>query len=124
MQGLMCADLLMDISLEQTYLVCLGNNMNTPLTKQILESIIAEERQKIHDALCDKQKHALGKHSKLIGTGLRLCDKKTHKDFYVVKRVIKKGNEFFILKDSEGNMQEPINAKNLLQSYRLDENEK
>ena len=120
MQGLLCADLLMDISLEQTYLIRLGHNMNTPLTKQILESIIAEERQKIHDDLCDKEKHALGKHSKLIGTGLRLCDIETHKDFYVVKRVIKKGNEFFILKDSEGNMQEPINAKDLLKSYRLD----
>ena len=124
MPELLCADLLVDISLEQTYLICLGHHMKTPLTKQLLESIVAEEMQKIQDDLCDKKgKHELGKHSKLIGTGLRLCDKKTHNAFYVITKIMKKGSEFFILADAEGK-KHAINAKDLLQSYRLDENEK
>lgn len=95
--------------------------MSIPLTREKVLEIIAEEKQKLQDDLCNSKKHALGKKADLIGAGLRVCCKKSSKDYYVAgKKRIGKNKVVFILQDPEGNRLDPIPAEQLLKDYRLD----
>jgi len=94
--------------------------MSNPLTHEKVLAIIAEERQKIQDDLCNSKKHSLGKKADLISKGLRVCCKKSNKDYYVAKRKKVGKNMMFILVDPEGNSLDPMPAEQLLKGYRLD----
>jgi hypothetical protein len=94
--------------------------MSIPLTRERVLKIIAEEKQKLQDDLCDKKKHPLGKQADLISKGLRVCCKKTSKDYYVAKKQKSGKHTFFILMDPSGNRLDPMTSKELLQGYRLD----
>ena len=95
--------------------------MSIPLTREKVLEIIAEEKQKLQEDLCDSEKHTLGKKADLISRGLRVCCKKTSKDYYVaMKKKIGKNKIVFILVDPEGNRLDPIPAEQLLKDYRLD----
>jgi len=94
--------------------------MSVPLTRERVLQIIEEEKQKLQDDLCNSKKHTLGKKADLIGKGLRVCCKKTNMDFYVAKKKQVGKTMLFVLADPDGNMQDPMTAKQLLQGYRLD----
>ena len=94
--------------------------MSIPLTREKILEIIAEEKQKLQDDLCNKKKHALGKHASLISKGLRVCCKKSNKDYYVAKKKKVGKNMMFILVDPEGKRLDPMPAEQLLKGYRLD----
>ena len=95
--------------------------MSVPLTRERVLQIIEEEKQNLQDDLCNSKKHTLGKKADLIGKGLRVCCKKTNKDYIVSKRVVKRGKPvLFVLRGSEDNELDPITADQLLQGYRLD----
>ena len=94
--------------------------MSKPLTRERILKIIAEERQKLQDDLCNDKKHTLGKKSDLIGQGLRVCCKKTSDDYYVAKKKTVGKDVMFILVDSEGKRQDPITFRQLINDYRLD----
>ena len=94
--------------------------MSNPLTREKVLAIITEERQKIQDDLCNSKKHSLGKKADLISKGLRVCCKKSNKDYYVAKRKKVGKNMMFILVDPEGNSLDPMPAEQLLKGYRLD----
>ncbi len=95
--------------------------MSIPLTREKVLEIIAEEKQKIQDDLCKKRtKHPLGKKSDLISKGLRVCCKKSDKEYYVDRKKKVGKNMMFILVDPEGNSLDPMPAEQLLKGYRLD----
>ena len=95
--------------------------MSIPLTREKILKIIAEEKQKLQDDLCNSKKHTLGKKADLISKGLRVCCKKSNKDYYVAaKKKIGKNKDVFILMDPEGNRLDPMPADQLLKDYRLD----
>ena len=94
--------------------------MSIPLTREKISKIIEEEKAKIQEDLCNSKKHTLGKRADLIDTGLRVCCKKSDKDYYVAKRKNIGKEVMFILVDPDGNRQEPITSKQLFQGYRLD----
>jgi hypothetical protein len=95
--------------------------MSIPLTREKILEIIAEEKQKLQDDLCNSKKHTLGKKADLISKGLRVCCKKSSKDYYVAaKKKIGKNKDVFILMDPEGNRLDPMPADQLLKDYRLD----
>ncbi len=94
--------------------------MSNLLTREKVLAIISEERQKIQDDLCNRKKHALGKKANLISTGLRVCCKKSDKEYTVAKRKKVGKNMMFILVDPEGNSLDPMPAEQLLKGYRLD----
>jgi hypothetical protein len=94
--------------------------MSIPLTREKVLEIIAEEKQKLQDDLCNSKKHSLGKHANVISKGLRVCCKKSSKDYYVAKKKKVGKNMMFILVDSEGNNLDPMPAEQLLKGYRLD----
>ena len=94
--------------------------MSQPLTRDRILQIIAEEKQKLQDDLCNNKKHSLGKKSDLIGQGLRVCCKKTSDDYYVAKKKTIGKDVMFILVDSMGERQDPITFRQLINDYRLD----
>ena len=94
--------------------------MSIPITREKVLEMIAEEKQKLQDDLCNSKKHSLGKKANLIGKGLRVCCKKSNKDYYVAKKKKVGKNMMFILVDSEGNNLDPMPAEQLLKGYRLD----
>ena len=94
--------------------------MSIPLTRERVLEIIAEEKQKLQDDLCNSKKHPLGKKADLIGRGLRVCCKKSNKDYYVAKKKRVGKHIMFILIDAEGNRLDPMPAEQLLKGYRLD----
>ncbi len=94
--------------------------MSIPLTREKINKIIEEEKAKIQEDLCNSKKHPLGKSTDLIDKGLRVCCKKTSKDYYVAKKKNIGKEAMFILVDPNGNRQEPITSKQLFQGYRLD----
>ena len=94
--------------------------MSIPLTRERVLEIIAEEKQNLQDDLCNSKKHALGKDANLLSKGLRVCCKKSNKDYYIAKRKNMGKKALFILVDPEGNRLEPITTAELLQGYRLD----
>ena len=94
--------------------------MSIPLTREKVLEIIAEEKQKLQDDLCNSKKHGLGKRANLISKGLRVCCKKSNKDYYVAKKKKVGKNTVFILVDPEGNRLDPMPAEQLFKGYRLD----
>jgi len=94
--------------------------MSNPLTREKVLAIIAEERQKLQDDLCKDKKNSLGKKANLISKGLRVCCKKSDKEYTVAKRKKVGKNMMFILVDPEGNSLDPMPAEQLLKGYRLD----
>jgi len=94
--------------------------MSNPLTREKILEIIAEEKQKLQDDQCNNKKHPLGKQANLIGKGLRVCCKKTNRDYYVAKKKKAGDKMTFILVDPEGNPLDPMSAEQLLKGYRLD----
>ena len=94
--------------------------MSIPLTREKISKIIEEEKAKIQEDLCNSKKHPLGKSTDLIDKGLRVCCKKTSKDYYVAKKKNVGKEVMFILVDPDGNRQESITSKQLFQGYRLD----
>ena len=95
--------------------------MTIPLTRERVLEIIAEEKQNLQDDLCsDSKKHSLGKKANLISKGLRVCCKKSDKEYTVVKKKKIGKNMMFILVDSEGTALNPMPAEQLLKGYRLD----
>ena len=94
--------------------------MSIPLTRERVLEIIAEEKQKLQDDLCNSKKHPLGKKADLIDRGLRVCCKKSNKDYYVAKKKSAGKHVMFILVDAEGNRLDPMPAEQLLKGYRLD----
>tara|TARA_Y100000592_G_scaffold89688_1_gene147243 strand:+ start:372 stop:659 length:288 start_codon:yes stop_codon:yes gene_type:complete len=95
--------------------------MSIPLTRERVLEIIAEEKQNLQDDLCNSKKHSLGKKADLISKGLRVCCKKSDKEYYVaMKKNVGKNKTIFILVDPEGNRLDPMPAEQLLKDYRLD----
>ena len=96
--------------------------MSIPLTREKVLKIIAEEKKRIQDEECNSsKKHPLGKKADLISTGLRVCCKKSDKEYYVTgKKTIGKNKVVFILRDPEGKSLDPMPAEQLLKGYRLD----
>ena len=95
--------------------------MSIPLTRERVLEIIAEEKQSLQDDLCNSKKHTLGKKADLISKGLRVCCKKSDKEYYVaMKKKVGKNKTIFILVDPEGNRLDPMPAEQLLKDYRLD----
>jgi hypothetical protein len=94
--------------------------MSNPLTREKVLAIIAEERQKLQDDLCKDKKNSLGKNADLIGKGLRVCCKKSDKEYYVDRKKKVGKTMMFILVDPDGNRQEPMSSDQLLRGYRLD----
>ena len=94
--------------------------MSIPLTREKVFEIIAEEKQKLQDDLCNNKKHTLGKKANLISKGLRVCCKKSDKEYTVIKKKKLGKNMMFILADPEGNRLDPMPAEQLLKGYRLD----
>ncbi len=94
--------------------------MSIPITREKVLEMIAEEKQKLQDDLCNSKKHSLGKKANLIGKGLRVCCKKSNKDYYVAKKKKVGKNMMFILVGPEGNRLDPMPAEQLLKGYRLD----
>ena len=94
--------------------------MSIPLTREKVLEIIAEEKQKLQDDSCNSDKHTLGKKANLISKGLRVCCKKSDKEYTVAKRKKVGKNMMFILVDPEGNRLDPMPAEQLLKGYRLD----
>ena len=94
--------------------------MSIPINREKVLEMIAEEKRKLQDDLCNSKKHSLGKKANLIGKGLRVCCKKSNKDYYVAKKKKIGKNMMFILVDPEGNRLDPMPAEQLLKGYRLD----
>ena len=94
--------------------------MSIPITREKVLEMIAEEKRKLQDDLCNRKKHSLGKKANLIGKGLRVCCKKSNKDYHVAKKKKIGKNMMFILVDPEGNRLDPMPAEQLLKGYRLD----
>jgi hypothetical protein len=94
--------------------------MSIPLTRERIIKIIEEEKARIQEDLCNSKKHPLGKRADLIDKGLRVCCKKSSKDYYVSKKKNMGKEVMFILVDPDGNRQDPITSKQLFQGYRLD----
>ena len=94
--------------------------MSIPLTREKVLEIIAEEKQKLQDDLCNNKKHTLGKKANLISKGLRVCCKKSDKEYIVIKKKKLGKNMMFILADPEGNRLDPMPAEQLLKGDRLD----
>ncbi len=94
--------------------------MSIPLTREKVLEIIAEEKQKLQDDRCNSEKHGLGKKANLISKGLRVCCKKSDKEYIVIKKKKLGKNMMFILADPEGNRLDPMPAEQLLKGYRLD----
>ena len=74
----------------------------------------------LQDDSCNSDKHTLGKKANLISKGLRVCCKKSDKEYTVIKTKKLGKNMMFILKDPEGNRLDPMPAEQLLKGYRLD----
>lgn len=94
--------------------------MSIPLTSERISKIIEEEKAKIQEDLCNSKKHTLGKSASLLDKGLRVCCKKSNKDYYIAKKKNVGKEVMFILVDPDGTRLEPITSKQLLQGYRLD----
>lgn len=94
--------------------------MSILLTREKVLEIVAEEKKRLQDEQCNDKKHSLGKKAELISKGLRVCCKKSDKEYYVARKKKVGKNIMFILADPEGNRLDPMSAKQLLKGYRLD----
>lgn len=87
--------------------------MSIMLTRERILKIIEEEKQKLKDDKCDSNKHNLGKSPDLIDRGLRVCCKKSSKEYHVTKKT----DDGFVLSGPEG--RKKVTTKELMNSYKL-----